>query len=164
VGLDKPVDNISWTDGYEFIQALNQLEVGTFRMPTEAEWEYACRAGTQTRFYWGDDPNAKQIDQFAWYAERESHEVGMKSPNKWNLYDMSGNVWEFCSDKYTEDYYTHSPPADPLNTNKESSYRIVRGGSWVNNANVLRSARRGKVLPTESDPYIGLRVVMIYEP
>ena len=102
-----------------------------YRLPTEAEWEYACRAKSTTLYPFGDD--AGKLDEHAWYtgnAEGKTHPVGQKLPNAWGLYDMLGNVWEWCTDRYDEKYYASSPSADPPGA-AGASHRVIRGGSWV---------------------------------
>ena len=117
-GNDYPVHCVSWNDCQTFISKLNEMGQGTFRLPTEAEWEYACRAGTATRFYWGDDPSYTSINDYAWYFDEGVSlygikVVGQKTPNPWGLYDMSGNLWEFCADWFGSIYYSTSPSVDP---------------------------------------------------
>ena len=103
-GEDRPVESVSWNDCQDFLKVLNEsypVEGFEFRLPTEAQWEYACRAGTTTAFFFGDDPS--QLGDYAWYAENsnwETHPVAQKLPNPWGLYDMHGNVWERCQDLY----------------------------------------------------------------
>ena len=132
VGADLPVEKVSWDDCQGFIAQLNQLGQGVFRLSTEAEWEYACRAGTETEFYWGDDASA--ADDYAWHClsiDCTTQPVGKLRPNAWGLYDMSGNVREWCSDCYDATYYTADPVTDPQGpVPPESGYvrRVRRGG------------------------------------
>lgn len=112
---ENPVEQISWDEAQLFISNLNKKE-GTdrYRLPTEAEWEYACRAGSETPYYFGDDKNS--MVKYGWYdanSEAHSHPVGQLEPNAWGLYDMHGNVWEWCLDWYSDKYYEHSPSTDP---------------------------------------------------
>jgi len=159
-----PVDMISWNRAQEFVEKINGLGVGTFRLPTEAEWEYACRAGTETRYYWGTDSTDWKVYDYAWafsQAEGRSHAVGLKKPNAWALYDMSGNVWEWCSDWRSSAYN----PADTLNpTGAETGEKkVYRGGSWFNKPSTLRTANRNGHEPDKVDPNAGLRLVMELE-
>jgi len=159
-GDNLPVDNVSWNDCQTFIQQLNQLGQGTFRLPTEAEWEYACRAGTITRFYWEDDPGYSQIGQYEWYDGNSSghtQDIGLKLPNAWGLYDMSGNVWEWCQDWYGD--YPSSPQIDPTGVNSGST-RVFRGGSWVNVVGSCRSASRYRDDLDVGGNFLGFRVVL----
>ncbi len=155
---DHPVDSVLWDDCQRFIDKLNSLGVGTFRLPTEAEWEYACRAKTSTRYYWGDDPHFVDMVDHAWFdynSGRSTHPVGSKRPNPWGLYDMSGNVNEWCLDHYAP--YTAAPKTDPLVD--QGSLRIKRGGGFFDFSWNARSAARNP----ETDPsrleLLGLRVV-----
>jgi formylglycine-generating enzyme required for sulfatase activity len=162
-----PVEHVSWGDCREFLSRLNQrVPGGGFRLPTEAEWEYACRAGTTTAYSFGDDPS--KIDDYAWYVENaeKPQAIGKKKPNPWGLHDMHGNVAEWCSDYYDKDYYAKSPKADPkgpekgvLPTDYNDFYRVIRGGCWLDEARACRSACRFRAMP--HDPYrlIGFRVV-----
>jgi formylglycine-generating enzyme required for sulfatase activity len=114
-----------------------------YRLPTEAEWEYACRAGTKTAFSFGDDP--KQLDEYAWYVENSEgkpHKVGKKKPNPWGLYDMHGNVCEWCLDQYFPDAYQKHDPAKPFFVVTKEYPQVVRGGSWEADAAGCRSAGR----------------------
>ena len=142
-GADRPVEQVSWDNVQEFIGRLNDVEGSVvYRLPTEAEWEYACRAGTQTRWSFGDDED--QLGNYAWYRGNNSpegtKEVGGKLPNPWGLYDMHGNVREWVQDDRDNDYYNNSPRVDPLST---SGYRLlVRGGAFHSRARRVRSASR----------------------
>jgi formylglycine-generating enzyme required for sulfatase activity len=105
-----------------------------YRMPTEAEWEYACRAGGATEYYFGDDP--EKLRSFAWFddnSENHPHPVGQRKPNAWGLYDMSGNVWEWCNDNYDPKYYRESPADNPRGP-KQGEKRVLRGGAWSSSA------------------------------
>lgn len=161
VGNNFPIYNVSWDDCQTFIQEINSLGLGIFRLPTEAEWEYACRAGTTTRFYWGDDLNYTQIDQYAWYGGNNSpagtKEVGLKLPNAWGLFDMSGNVFEQCQNWY--ELYTGASQTDPQGLSSGID-RDARGGAWDNIAEVCRSAYRGYNSPSFKNMVHGLRLVM----
>ena len=149
---------VSWEDAQAFCKKLGD----GFRLPTEAQWEYACRAGTTTVYSFGDD--ASRLDEYAWYEgnadskdEKYAHVVGKKKPNPWGLYDMHGNVWEWCEDSYDEDYYEGSPASDPHNTST-GAYRVLRGGGWLDYAYYCRSAIRGRGGPCITGSNIGFRV------
>ncbi len=155
-----PVDWVSWNDCVEFTQKLSEITGKKFRLPTEAEWEYACRAGTETRYYWGKDPNDSEIVDYAWafsYSEGRSHPVGVKKPNAWGLFDMSGSVWEWCLD--WRDAYNPEDTIDPKGS-ATGTRKIYRGGSWFNERPALRSANRHGHPPETLGTNAGLRVVM----
>jgi formylglycine-generating enzyme required for sulfatase activity len=143
---------ISWEDMQALIGVLNEAEgAEVYRLPTEAEWEYACRAGTTTRWSFGDDE--RQLGEYAWYVvnawnvgEEYAHAVGTKLPNPWGLYDMHGNVPEWCQDWYNDTYYSESPSEDPPGS-ASGSYRVVRGGAYRYDARYARSAFRGYLSP-----------------
>jgi formylglycine-generating enzyme required for sulfatase activity len=162
-GAKRPVETVSWDECREFIRKLNGLGQGTFRLPTEAEWEYACRAGSTTVFSFGDDE--KGLTDYAWFRGNSglaTHDVGGKKPNAWGLYDMHGNVWEWCADWYGDDYYRKSPRDDPTGP-AAGSYRVLRSGPWCR-ADVswgLRSASRGSVVPGRRDDDAGMRLALI---
>ncbi len=161
--FDAPMQSTAWKECQDFIDKLNDLKLGKFRMPTEAEWEYACRAGTTTRFHWGDDPELTEIDDYAWYdenAEGQSYEAGEKKPNPWGLYDMTGNVYEWCSDWYSA--YTDRTQKDPQGP-KKGTHKVFRGGEWFNPPENCRSAFRGKFPPGGWLYFAGVRVVMEIE-
>jgi formylglycine-generating enzyme required for sulfatase activity len=137
-----PVESVSWNDAQAFCQKLSQITGKTYRLPTEAEWEYACRAGTTTRYYFGD--NDHQLGDYAWGRENSNdttHPVGQKKPNGWGLYDMSGNVWEWCEDDW-HDSYAGAPDDGSAWLDNDNAYPIVRGGSWYNSPSYCRSAFR----------------------
>jgi formylglycine-generating enzyme required for sulfatase activity len=159
--LYKPVEKVNWNDVQEFIKRLNAQEGGNaFRLPTEAEWEYAARAGTTTLYSFGDNP--KDLVDYAWFGNEgyhgSSHEVGTKKPNPWGLQDMHGNVWEWVQDWYDPNYYHNSPEKDPKGPDS-GQYRVYRGGSWVGKAINLRSALRYSGLPVSRTGDIGFRLL-----
>lgn len=176
VGLDTdhlPVERISWFDAADFCDALSAQPAESragrvYRLPTEAEWEYACRAGTSTLFSHGDDLGSEtaNIDgnlpegnaPKSIYLARTSV-VGSYPPNAFGLYDMHGNVWEWCSDWFTDDYYEISPPMDPSGP-VESTRRSLRGGGWFYGARISRSAYRYRYEPEVRHHDFGFRVVM----
>ena len=153
-GPSYPMYYVSWYECQDFIKKLNQLTGKTFRLPTEAEWEYAARGGNKSRGYKYSGSNS--IGAVAWYdvnaydvgssdSNYGTHQVGSKSPNELGIYDMSGNLWEWCSDWYSSSYYSSSPSANPTGPhNKEGkySYRVLRGGSWYSGARRCRVANR----------------------
>jgi formylglycine-generating enzyme required for sulfatase activity len=152
-----PVEKISWEDVQKFIKKLNQKGNATFRLPTEAEWEYACRSGGKDQKYCGGN-NLKSL---GWYDDNsgsKTHPVGKKKPNGLGLYDMSGNVWEWVEDWYGENYYGSSPARNPKGASK-GSFRVIRGGSWYDNASYARSAYRYWNMPGLRFYYIGVRLV-----
>jgi len=151
-------------DAIVFCEKLSKKEGKTYRLPTEAEWEYACRAGTETAWSFGDDEGS--LGDYAWCKENTfggqyAHEVGLKKPNAFGLYDMHGNVWEWCHDYYGEDYYKNSPEKDPTGPSDYRSFRVIRGGSRNNISRDSRSAFRGSQLSTftDYDSVGGFRVV-----
>lgn len=161
-----PAVYISWEDVQAFITKLNDAAGSeVYRLPTEAEWEYACRAGTLTRWSFGDDES--QLTHYAWYSdnawdagEEYAHAVGQKKPNAWGLYDMHGNVWEWVQDWYDDAYYNSSPRVDPLGPDT-GSYRVIRGGDFEYIARIARSARRGNGSPGGRYFDIGVRLLRI---
>ena len=143
-GDDYPAVDFSWNDAVEFCKKLSAMENRVYRLPTEAEWEYACRGGTKTAFSFGDDEG--ELSKYAWFdgnawdvGERYAHQVGQKLPNAFGLHDMHGNVWEWCSDWFSE--YPSGPLTDPQGPNTGSS-RVLRGGSWYVGPNYVRCAHR----------------------
>ncbi len=160
-GGDCPMENISWNDTQEFIRKLNQKEkTRKYRLPTEAEWEYACNAKSAAIFCYGNDKN--KLEEYAWYinnSEKKTHPVGQKKPNKWGLYDMHGNLWEWCQDWKNE--YPSGAVNNPTGPSK-GLLRVCRGGSWRNYAGGVRSAYRDYVSPYRGDNFIGFRIVRMH--
>ena len=151
---DLPVEMVSWHDVQEFIEKLNQMEImGKYRMPTESEWEYSCRAGSSTVWHFGD--NSICLGKYAWDTYM-TQPVGQKKPNDWSLYDMHGNVWEWCSDWYGA-YPTKSvtDPAGP----SSGVFRVLRGGSWHCDAGIGGAATRLKQTPNVRSRFFGFRLV-----
>jgi formylglycine-generating enzyme required for sulfatase activity len=161
VGSGYPVYFVSWNDCREFIDRLNSLDTEyEYRLPSEAEWEYACRAGTATRFYWGDDPDGLLIGQYCWYADNSAdgtQPVGQKLPNAWGLYDMSGNVWEWCEDGY-HDTYDGAPTDGSAWVSPAGSLRVDRGGSWGIRTQYCSSASRSNFDPGSAVGNLGFRL------
>ncbi|MEO5354197.1 MAG: formylglycine-generating enzyme family protein [Magnetococcus sp. XQGC-1] len=159
IGGSLPVDNVSWVAVQTFIQRLNAKEGGVaYRLPTEAEWEYAARAGSDTTWYWGN--SADEAERYAWYnsnANKQTHPVGQLQPNAWGLYDMLGNVWEWVSDRHDSKYYARSPRTDPTGPDTGSSW-VYRGGSWSQGPRALRSANRIGRAPDFRDADMGVRL------
>ena len=152
----RPVERVSWQDCQEFLARLNARTSGEFRLPTEAEWEYACRAGTQTTYCFGNDH--LKLGEYAWHygnAGRTTHPVGQKKPNAWGLYDMHGNVQEWCLDWYKDDYSGGFGEAPP----KWCYGRVRRGGSRGTYFGGCRSANRTKQHPYQADSGVGFRIL-----
>ncbi len=160
--LNRPVESVFWDDAQTFIQKLNERESGKqYRLPTEAEWEYACRAGTTTAYSFGDDPG--QLGEYAWYkgnAGDKTHPVGQLKPNAWGLYDMHGNVSEWVQDRYGSDYYQESPDTDPQGPSQGKS-RVLRGGSFLFFQRFVRCAYRYVYYPQRRFDSAGFRVVLL---
>jgi formylglycine-generating enzyme required for sulfatase activity len=174
--LDRPVESVSWLDATNYCARLTQLELAAghiapgshYRLPTEAEWECAARAGTSTRFSYGDDPNFTNLINNAWYAANSgfgTHPVGQKAPNPWGLYDMEGNVWEWCQDWYG--LYSGGSATDPQGpASNPQGVKVIRGGAWDAFDSDCRSGRRltEGVSPFITDFILGFRVVLVAEP
>ena len=166
-GADYPVSYVGHDDAVEFCRRLSKKEGVEYRLPTEAEWEYACRAGTTTVFSFGDD--ASNLRQYAWYnhnswdiGEDYAHRVGQKQPNPWGLYDMYGNVWEWCQDWYGP-YGSEKVVSDPVGSAQGGGDRVLRGGSFIGRAALVRSANRFSNLPDfRNYIVVGFRVARTY--
>jgi len=172
---EHPVINVSWNDAVEYCKWLSKKEGKTYRLPTEAEWEYACRAGTTTRYYSGDDPetlakvgNVADAAAEAQFPDRTrtirasdgyvfTAPVGQFKPNAFGLYDMHGNAFEWCADWYGKDYYGKSPADDPKGPDAGDG-RVLRGGSWVAWPGSTRSAGRNWFGPADRSDFTGFRV------
>jgi formylglycine-generating enzyme required for sulfatase activity len=152
-----PLEQVSWEDARDFC-----VEAGDgLRLPSEAEWEYACRAGSTTQWFFGDD--AGKLGDYAWFNENSeiaTHEVGLKKPNAWGLYDMAGNVAEWCEDGYYASYIGALADGSANLTGKEE-FRVRRGGSWDDPAANMRSAARASSLPMGGDIVIGFRCAFV---
>ena len=176
-GGNYPVERVAWNDAEEFCKRLSAREGRTYRLPTEAEWEYACRAGTTTRFSYGDDLNYTQLGLYSWYWENSytlskpsgrylqwedryytTHPVGQKKPNPWGLHDMHGNVLEWCQDRWADSLPGESvtDPQGPAS----GSRRVIRGGSWDSDAGYCRSASRLRGYPGVRYDDLGFRPVL----
>jgi formylglycine-generating enzyme required for sulfatase activity len=155
----RPVINVTWEEAREYAAWLSEMTGKAFRLPTEAEWEYACRAGRQTIFSFGDD--AKLLGEFAWYeenSESKTHPVGKKQPNDWGLYDMHGNVWEWLEDDYHQSYYGAPQDGSAWVDKPRGSRLVMRGGSWGDDARHCRSAGRGITAPDYRLHDLGFRL------
>ena len=167
-GNKKPVEYVTYNECQTFIQTLNQLTGKNFRLPTEAEWEFAARGGTQSNHYkWAGTSSATNVKNYVWYAggttpgyaNGTTHDVKGKQPNELGIYDMSGNVWEWCADWYDPDYYSTSPQNDPKGP-AMGNYHTVRGGSWNTNAKYCRVSTRNAKDEYYRDKEIGLRLAL----
>jgi len=177
-----PVETVSWLDAVKFCNKLSELEGFTpfyeidgknvrvtdwrakgYRLPTEAEWEYACRAGTASRWSFGDNP--ADLGEHAWFdgnSEYRTHPVGEKRPNAFGLFDMAGSVWEWCWDAYDKDYYKQSRRDDPTGPDAAgAANRVIRGGSWRSSPRLCRSAFRGGYAPGYRFSYLGFRLALV---
>ena len=156
-GRNCPVEAVSWEDAQGFIEELNLREgVTVYRLPTEAEWEYAARAGTQTAYHFGNATN--RLGQYGWYDENSgnrTHPVGQKRPNAFGLYDMLGNVWEWVHDWYGD--YPHGAVTDPRGPSSGAN-RVPRGGSWSDSARYCRVANRYRISPGNRGYILGFRL------
>ncbi len=162
-GASRPVENVSWNDAVEFCEKLSRKSGKKYRLPTEAEWEYACRAGTSTSFYFGETVTPDLVNYDGNYPygsaskgkyRQQTTDVGTFPPNAFGLYDMHGNVWEWCHDRYGD--YPSGSVTDPMGPDSGSN-RVDRGGSWINSAKNCRSARRNGVSPGGRGSVLGFR-------
>jgi formylglycine-generating enzyme required for sulfatase activity len=160
-GDNRPVEQVSWNDAQSFITALNIVTDRTFRLPSEAEWEYACRAGTTTRFYWGEDPTYTFIGNDAWHLGNsgdQTHDVGGKLANAWGLEDMSGNVWEWCEDDWHDNYTGAPTDGRAWVDSSRGPDRANRGGGFSSIQSGCRSAIRVGNTATSKLYFFGFRL------
>jgi formylglycine-generating enzyme required for sulfatase activity len=166
-GDNLPVERIAWDDAQKFCHRLSKQTGRSYHLPSETQWEYACRAGTNTPFSFGDTLTADLANFNGEHIFRSeprgiyrhlTTEGGTFPPNAFGLYDMHGNLWEWCEDTWLDDY-SSSPRDSNSYQSKESRYRVARGGSWHEPANLCRSAGRIRLLQSEADEYVGFRVV-----
>jgi len=157
-----PVEHVSWEDCEAFLKKFNE-KFGSksikFSLPTEAQWEYVCRAGSSTQYCFGD--NEADLGRYAWFINNSKgkiHPVGEKRPNAWGLYDVHGDTWEWCADWYNKEYYKSSPASDPTGP-ASGAFRVCRGSSWDNLAPDCRCGFRLFDMPSDRFPYLGLRIV-----
>ncbi|MBO5436236.1 MAG: formylglycine-generating enzyme family protein, partial [Thermoguttaceae bacterium] len=144
-----------WVDCIEFCRKLSEKLGSPVTLPTEAQWEYACRAGTS-------GPFAGNLEEMAWFgpnSENRTHPVGQKKPNAWGIHDMHGNVWEWCLDWYAEDSYAGSPSTDPHGPDRGVN-RVYRGGGWYGDARFCRSAYRNYYAPNFRSYGHGFRIIL----
>ncbi len=160
IALTHPVERVSWLVVQQFLETLNeQSDNVTYRLPSEAEWEYAARAGSDTMYSFGNDLD--KLKDHAWYSQNsnnKTHPVGQGTPNAWGLYDMHGNVWEWCQDWYKNDYYAESPPKNPPGP-ASAEARVLRGGAWDSDSANCRSADRSWRAPDGWYIDFGVRIV-----
>lgn len=161
-----PATCLSWDDAVEFCRKLSATESIDYRLPTEAEWEYASRAGRESIYSFGDNPNS--LTGYAWFAknsfdigEEYPHRVAQKRANLFGLYDMHGNVGEWCSDRYGNNYYESSPSSDPRGPSSGSPSRVIRGGHWGGRPSFCRSAFRSNGPPDYQSKRLGFRVLRV---
>ncbi len=160
LGVNVPVRRLTWVSAVAYCKWLSLREGKTFRLPTEAEWEYACRAGSNSHYCYGNDKSL--IGDYAWYkenSEKVTHNVGSKKPNDWGLYDMHGNVWEWCSDRYTDDYLD-TPTDGTAHKIRSEKGMVLRGGAWSGIAQKQHSAIRINLGATSRNYFVGFRIVV----
>jgi formylglycine-generating enzyme required for sulfatase activity len=161
-GPNMPMICVHWYDANQFAGALSKLDKVNYRLPTEAEWEFAARAGSTTAYYTGD--TEADLDKAAWYVKNSGstlHPVAQKAPNAFGLYDMLGDTWEWCNDYYDKDYYGRSPVEDPTGPKLSLyGYRVVRGGSIYFSAAFCRTTHRDYYQDSRMDKHFGCRIVL----
>jgi formylglycine-generating enzyme required for sulfatase activity len=161
LGFDVPVRRVKWTDAVAYASWKSEREGKKYRLPTEAEWEYACRAGSEERYCFGDDEAL--LGEYAWYAdnaEKVTHNVGTKKANAWGLYDMHGNVWEWCLDRYADDYVDTPRDGSAYAVASEKG-RVLRGGSYNSDAQKCTSTSRINLGSGGKNYFIGFRLLIV---
>jgi formylglycine-generating enzyme required for sulfatase activity len=154
-----PVERINWNDAQAFVKKLSERTGKQYRLPTEAEWEYAARAGSRSAWSFGNDDS--RLHQYAWFSDNSKgavHEVGLKQANPFGLHDMHGNVWEWVEDAFHEDYSRARSDGKAAQAQGGDDLRVLRGGSWFSNAKDLRVSKRNPNAPDEGYVFFGLRV------
>jgi formylglycine-generating enzyme required for sulfatase activity len=166
-GVNRPVEHVNWKEAMEFCHRLRQRTNLFYTLPSEAQWEYACRAGTTTPFAFGDTLTSDLANYDGTFAygsgpkgqeRKETTEVGSFAANAWGLQDMHGNVWEWCLDCWHDDYAAHAPRDGSAWLEKLWTWRVLRGGSWNNSPRRCRSAYRHRKIPDYRNPYFGFRL------
>jgi formylglycine-generating enzyme required for sulfatase activity len=169
-GSKRPVENVSWEDAREFCDRLSKLTGRAYRVPSEAQWEYACRGGTTTPFHTGETITTDLANYNGEHTYRSEPkgvyrhvptEVGSFPPNAFGLYDAHGNLWEWCADPWHDDYRGAPVDGSAWETGGEAAYRVARGGSWHDTPDVCRSAVRLRFRAAEGDDFLGFRVMMM---
>jgi len=155
-GNQRPVEKVSWWEAIAFCEKLRGKSDRVFRLPSEAEWEYACRAGTETPFYFGETISTEQVNHNQHY--KQTTDVGIFPPNSFGLYDMHGNVWEWCADHWHPNYNGALKDGSAWKTSNDKDSRLLRGGSWDYNPDRCRSASRRQDSPGNQYNSIGFRV------
>ncbi|KOR28712.1 hypothetical protein TI04_10365, partial [Achromatium sp. WMS2] len=159
---NRPVINVTWDDAVAYTKWLSQQTGKDYRLPTEAQWEYAARAGSTSRYFFGDDAN--RLGDYAWYyynSNSKTHPVGQKQPNAWGLYDVHGNVWEWTQDRWHANY-NGAPTDGSARESGNSTSRVLRGGSWNLNDRICRTAYRDNLEHGNSDNNRGFRVACFF--
>jgi len=160
LGFDVPVRRVKWTDAVAYAQWKSEREGKMYRLPTEAEWEYACRAGAEGKYCFGDDESL--LGEYAWYAEnagKVTHNVGTKKSNAWGLHDMHGNVWEWCLDRYADDY-SDTPLDGSAYAVASEKGRVLRGGSYNGDADKCTCTSRINLGSGGKNYFIGFRLLI----
>ena len=160
LGVNVPVRRVTWLDAVAYCKWLSQREAKTIRLPSEAEWEYACRASSHQNYCFGNDESL--LDQSAWYknnAQGTTHDIGSKKPNAWGIYDMHGNIWEWTLDRYA-DNYSHTPTNGKAHKVQSDQGMTLRGGAWSGEAQNCRSSRRINLGANSRNYFVGFRIVV----